>query len=118
MIFSLCGIYDYLRVFPEHPLASEIFNTGLSTLQRIIPRYDMDYWSKYSLCEADFHPKIDPATIGYHHLHIIQLELMFALTKQSIFREYAEKWKGNVSWKNILKMYRVKYQALKKMKRL
>ena len=118
MIFSLCGIYDYLRVFPEHLLASEIFEKGISTLQKILPRYDMDYWSRYSLCEADFHPEIDPSTIGYHHLHIIQLELLYRLTNIPIFSQYAEKWKQQVTWRNILRMYFIKYRALRKMKRI
>jgi len=118
MIFSLCGIYDYLRMYPKHSLASEIFNSGLSTLQKILPRYDLGYWSKYSLCESDFHPDVDPSTIGYHHLHIIQLELMYQLTKIPIFFQYSEKWKQQVKWRNIFRMYFSKYKALRKMKRL
>lgn len=118
MIFSLCGIYDYLRVFPKHPLAAEIYGKGVATLQKIIYRYDLGYWSKYSLCEADFHPNVDPSTIGYHHLHIIQLDLMYRLTQTKIFKEYSEKWKQQVNWRNIIRMYFSKYKALRKMKRL
>jgi len=118
MIFSLCGVYDYLRVFPEHVLARQIFENGVNTLVELLPRYDLGFWSKYSLCEADFHPEVDPATIGYHYLHIVQLELMYRITEKDIFREYANRWQGYVNWKNIMKMYRIKYQALKKMNRL
>ena len=118
MIFSLCGIYDYLRVFPEHSLASEIYEKGLSTLQNILPRYDMGYWSRYSLCEADFHPEIDPATIGYHHLHIIQLDLMHRLSGKKMFLEYSDRWKKYSRLGSIVKMYWHKYRALKKMNRL
>jgi len=118
MIFSLGGVYDYLRVFPKHPLATEIFEKGVATLQKILPHYDLGYWSKYSLCEADFHPQVDPSTIGYHHLHIIQLDLMYQLTKIEIFKAYSEKWKQQVKWHNIFRMYLTKYKALRKMKRL
>jgi heparosan-N-sulfate-glucuronate 5-epimerase len=118
MIFSLCGIYDFLRVFPNHSLAQLIYNQGIATLIKVLPRYDMGYWSKYSLCEAEFHPAIDPATIGYHHLHIIQLELMFRLTSQELFNNYCQQWKNYHGFSNIIKMYWLKYRSLKKMKRL
>ncbi len=118
MIFALCGVYDFLRAFPGHFLAEQIFEKGVRTLVDLLPQYDMGFWSKYSLCRADFHPEVDPATIGYHYLHIVQLQLMYRLTEKEIFQEYARKWEGYVNWRNILKMYQIKYQALKKMNRL
>ncbi len=118
MIFSLCGIYDFLRVYPGHALAQKIYDDGVATLVNILPRYDMGFWSKYSLCEANFHPAVDPATIGYHHLHIIQLELMYRLTKIEIFKEYCLRWKAYHRLMNIIKMYFIKYRALRKMNRV
>jgi len=117
-IFALCGVYDFIRTHPEDQQAREIFDRGVSSLESLLPQYDLGFWSKYSLCEADFHPEVDPATIGYHHLHIIQLELMYQLTGKEMFKEYAERWKNYVNLKNILKMYRIKYRALRKMNRL
>ena len=70
------------------------------------------------MCTAHFHPEVDPATIGYHYLHIVQLRLMYKLTGKKIFEEYADRWETYASLKNILKMYKIKYQALKKMNRL
>lgn len=118
MIFALCGIYDLLRLYPNHLLAAQIMDKGVDTLVNLLPKYDMGFWSKYSLCDEYFHPKIDPSTIGYHHLHIIQLELMYRLTDKEVFNEYAERWRECVNLRNILKMYRIKYSALKKMRRL
>lgn len=118
MIFSLCGIYDFLRVYRDHEIANEIFKKGVTTLAKILPRFDMGFWSKYSLCEASFHPKVDPASIGYHHLHIVQMELMYRITKLDIFKEYASRWQQYVKMWNIIKMYGLKYKALKKMNRL
>ena len=117
-IFALCGVYDFIRTHPDHQPARQIFEQGVTTLERLLPRYDLGFWSKYSLCEADFHPEVDPATIGYHHLHIVQLELMYRLTGRPVFREYAHRWKNFAGLKNILKMYCLKYRALKKMNRL
>jgi len=118
MIFALCGVYDFIRTHPKHELAADIFQKGVSTLEWLLPKYDMGFWSKYSLCEANFHPEVDPSTIGYHHLHIIQLDLMHRLTGKKIFREYSELWRGYATTKNILKMYWIKFKALKKMNRL
>ena len=118
MIFALCGVQDYLRLYPEHELATRIMNDGVKALVNLLPLYDMGFWSKYALCEADFHPEVDPATIGYHHLHIIQLEMMHRLTNIDIFAAYAHKWRDYVTPRNILRMYSVKYRALRKMRRL
>jgi hypothetical protein len=118
MIFALCGIYDFIRTHPQHELVADIFQKGVSTLERLLPKYDMGFWSKYSLCEADFHPQVDPSTIGYHHLHIIQLDLMHRLTGKDVFKEYLELWRSYATTKNILRMYQIKFKALKKMNRL
>ncbi|MDX9780371.1 MAG: D-glucuronyl C5-epimerase family protein, partial [bacterium] len=50
MIFALCGVYDFVRVFPEHAGAAAIFDAGILTLEKILPRYDLGYWSRYNLC--------------------------------------------------------------------
>ncbi len=118
MIFSLCGIYDFVRVFPENKLAKKIFDDGIETLKNILPEYDMGYWSKYNLCEANFYPKVDPATIGYQRLHITQLEMLYKLTGEEIFNNYIMKFEKQIKFVNILRMYFVKYKALKKLKRV
>lgn len=118
MIFSLCGVHDFIRTHPEHSEALEIFEKGVACLEKILPRYDMGYWSKYSLCDTDFHPKVDPSTIHYHNIHIIQLKLLYRLSGKEIFQEIAERWNNQITLVNVLKMYHRKYSALKKMKRL
>ncbi len=118
MIFSLCGIYDFVRVFPKNKVARKIYEDGIQTLKNILPEYDLGYWSRYNLCKADWYPEVDPATIGYQRLHITQLEMLYKLTNEEIFKEYAGKFKKQDILRNALKMYRVKYTALKKMRRL
>jgi hypothetical protein len=118
MIFSLCGVYDFLRLQPDNKLAKSIFDDGVNTLVGLLPLFDMGFWSKYSLCEASFHPKVDPASIGYHHLHIIQLELMYRLTEKVIFKEFAIRWKSYVNAFNISRMYYLKLKALRKLNRI
>ena len=118
MIFSLCGVHDFMRVFPENKLAEKIFSDGIQTLINILPEYNLGFWSKYNLCEADWYPKIDPATIQYQRLHISQLEVLYRITGQKIFKDYQEKFRKQDKFINILKMYKLKYTSLKKIGRL
>ena len=118
MVFSLCGVYDFARVFTENKLAKKIFDEGIQTLKNILPEYDLGHWSRYNLCKADWYPEIDSATIGYQRLHITQLEMLYKLTSEVVFKEYAERFKEQDNLRNVLKMYRVKYNTLKKMRRL
>jgi len=118
MIFSLCGVYDFVRVFPENQTAKKIFEDGIQSLENSLPEYDMGFWSKYNLCQAEWYPAIDPATIGYQRLHINQLDMLYKLTKKPIFKEYLEKFTAQDTFVNAVKMYKVKFNALKKIGRL
>jgi len=118
MIFSLCGVYDFVRVFPENPIASKIYDDGIRTLENILPQYDLGYWSKYNLCADEGYPKTDPATIAYQRLHVDQLNMLYRLTGKETFKRYADIFRRQDTFFNALKMYRVKYSALKKIGRL
>lgn len=118
MIFALCGVYDYVRVFSEDSGAMNIFNDGIQTLEKILPEFDLGYWSRYNLCKADWYPDIDPATIGYQRLHVTQLDMLYRLTGKNIFRNYARVFECQDTLLNAIKMYKSKYRALKHIKRL
>lgn len=118
MIFSLCGLHDYVRVFPKNKQARLLFDQGVGTLEKILPEYDMGYWSKYNLCKAEWYPVTDPATIGYQRLHATQLDWLYRLTGKKIFKNYCDLFRKQDTLKNAVKMYRVKYKALKVMNRL
>jgi len=118
MIFSMCGLYDFVRVFPEHKLACKLFDDGVETLVNSLTEFDISYWSKYNLCSANWYPETDPATVTYQHLHITQLTMLYQLTDREIFGEYANKFKQQLKFINIIRMYWVKLIALKKIGRL
>ncbi|KPJ58071.1 MAG: hypothetical protein AMJ46_14715 [Latescibacteria bacterium DG_63] len=118
MVFSLCGLYDFVRACPENDLAHRLFWEGIETLMRALPAYDLGFWTRYNYCRADFYPDVDPATVGYHRLHITQLRMLYRLTRKEVFREYAESWARYDVPGNIARMYLIKYRALKKMSRL
>ncbi len=118
MIFSLCGLYDYKRVFAKHSLANQLFHQGIQTLKTILPEYDLGFWSRYNLCQAEWHPAVDPATIQYQRLHVVQLKLIRRLTGEPVFRAYADKFDRQDKPVNALRMYFLKFSSLKKIGRL
>jgi hypothetical protein len=107
-----------MRVFPENTLAKRIFSDGFETLKHILPAYDLGYWSRYNLCQAPWYPEVDPATLGYQRLHVTQLRLLYRLTGETKFQEYAEKFSAQEKLVNIIRMYRIKYKSLKKIGRI
>lgn len=117
-IFSLFGLYDYVRAVKDNAFAKRLFEAGIAGLQGALPRYDLGYWIKYNLCSEPFYPKLDPATILYFRLVNNQLQLLYRLTGERFFLEYAEKWQKYDRLPNKLRMYRLKYRALKQLNRL
>ena len=117
-IFALCGLHEFTRVFPRNNLGKKLFEDGVQTLTKVLPEYNLGFWSRYNLCKADWHPETDPATISYHRLHITQLNLLFKMTGVGIFKNYAEIFKAQDNFFNALRMYLLKYKSLKKIGRL
>jgi len=87
-IYSLLGLYD-LFIFLKDFKAYKLFIEGVETLERILPRYDLKFWSKADLY-IDKPPMI--ASLFYHKIHIYQLKILYELTNREIFKFYAEKW--------------------------
>lgn len=118
MIFSLCGLYDFVRVFAQDKLARELFDRGIQTLREMLPVFDLGYWSRYNLCSAAWYPKTDPATFGYQNLHIVQMQLLHKWTDDPLFLEYADRFEAQITKRNQIRMYAVKYLALRKIGRI
>lgn len=118
MIFSLLGIYDFVRAFPEKEVARTIFDSGLNTLEALLPEFDLGYWSRYNLCRRENYPGIDPATIGYQRLHATQLELLYKMTGRRQFQHFASRFREQDKIVNILRMYRLKFRVLRQIGRL
>jgi len=124
-MFSLFGVYDFIRATKDLPgceesnqLAKKIFRKGVNGLKYWLPKFDMGYWVFYNRCEIEGYPQNDPCTIGYLRLVTDQLEIMGNLTEDTFFYQYSKKFQLYLNPWNILKMYREKYFALKKLNRL
>lgn len=83
-IFSLWGLFDYLKVIEDEKVR-RIYEDSVTTLVSSLPEFDNGYWSKYNLGKMITSP-------FYHKLHIAQLEVMYEITGEEIFRNYSKNW--------------------------
>lgn len=83
-IFSYWGLRDYAIAFKDESV-EKIADKSMITIIKMLPRYDLGYWSRYDLTQRTASP-------FYHKLHISQLWVMYDLTGEAIFKTYAEKW--------------------------
>lgn len=85
-IFSLWGLFDYYKYVNDDETKIVLCNS-LETLKSMLPDFDVKYWSKYDMGRRICSP-------FYHKLHIEQLNVMYDLFGDNIYKEYAEKWDG------------------------
>ena len=122
--FCLFGLYDYIRAVPEkkepngYALALRLFNEGVEGLTRQLPLFDMGFWPRFNRCDLPGYPQDDPCTIGYLRLIRQQLLILYRITGKEELRLFSEKFHHYDRISNILKMYRHKFTALKKLNRL
>lgn len=84
-IFSLWGLFDYCKLFPEDTKTQELYEGTVTALADMLPQYDNGYWTEY-------HTEGMIASPFYHSLHIHQLNVMYKLTSDERFKQYADKW--------------------------
>lgn len=83
-IFSLWGLYDYIKYIDDDRV-KVVLNSTLKSLKKKLPEFDIKYWSKYEDGKRICSP-------FYHKLHIAQLRVMYDLFGDEIYKEYADKW--------------------------
>ena len=54
-------------------------------------RYDVGFWSLYEQSGTWLKMLASPF---YHRLHIVQLEVLYRLTGESVFKKYASQWES------------------------
>lgn len=85
-IFSLFGLYDYLKVVNDEKIR-DIYDRSVKTMISHMKDFDNGYWSKYNNEDMISSP-------FYHRLHIAQLDVLYELTSEKIFKYYSDKWKA------------------------
>ncbi len=85
-IFSIFGVLDYVQYF-KNPKISVLYQNALEGLKNNLNLYDTGYWTRY-----DLYPISRLASRVYQRIHIQQLNILYRLTSESIFKSFADKW--------------------------
>ena len=88
--WTLWGIWDYYLVTKDQ-LVLDFFNLCIKTLKENLKSFDTGWWSLYE----QSHTKMKMLTSRfYHSLHVVQLEVMYLISKDPLFKKYHDKWNG------------------------
>lgn len=92
-IFSAWGLFDYACYFKDKEI-EYVWNKTIETMIQMLPEFDNGYWSLY-MCRSSI------ASPFYHRLHIAQLKVLYDMTGEKKFLEYATKFENyQKSWIN------------------
>ena len=91
LIFAIFGLRDYCLVRREDASARRILDDCIGTIERVLPLYDLGYWSRADLY-ADIPPM--PASHFYHGLHVAQLRVLADITGNPVFDDHSRRWAG------------------------
>ena len=83
-IFSIWGLYDYYK-YTKDEETSAVLQKTLESLKRKLSDFDMKYWSKYNDGKRICSP-------FYHKLHIAQLNTMYDLFGDPVYKHFADQW--------------------------
>jgi hypothetical protein len=97
-IFALLGVHE-LATACEDAEARALFDASAAGLVELLPRYDVGWWSLYSLAQHGGRP--DLAKPFYQRLHPVLLEALHLLHPSPALAHYAERWRRQLRWPNI-----------------
>jgi hypothetical protein len=103
-MYSLFALYDLYQI-DNNEIAKKLFDEGIATLTVILPQYDLDHWSRYDLNEKiGIREHWGYASPWYQKLHFVQLDALYRLTGEKIFKTYADKFQTQAesSWVNAI----------------
>jgi len=94
-MLSLKGLWMYSQVI-EDSSALEAFSSGIKTLELLLPKYDVEGWSAYSIFyswSVESYPIFHGmASERYHRLHIRLLYFLGKVSKSSVLTEFSLRW--------------------------
>lgn len=85
MMFTLLGIHEYYQ-YTRSNTAKHLFDQGIVALRNDLPLYDDDGYSYYDILG-------NPAW-EYHNIHIDLSNQLYDITKDSIFKDYRDRWQS------------------------
>ncbi len=112
-MFALWGVHDY-GIYLDDDKALQLAQAGADTLAKLLPRYDIGYWSRYGLFP---HPTPNVASPFYHELHIAQLRAMHLMYRHQVYADFADRWERQfTSWINFTRAVYAKVRIKKWVK--
>ena len=86
--WTLFGVWDYWLLTRDGK-AKNLFDECIKTIKENLKKYDVGFWSLYEQSGTKMKML---ASHFYHHLHVIQLQILYKITNEPIFQEYSKKW--------------------------
>jgi heparosan-N-sulfate-glucuronate 5-epimerase len=90
-IFSLFGLYDLMEYTGDLE-AKRLYEDGISSLEKILPLYDMGNRSAYDLTHITSSSFPNIARWQYHATHVHQLEALVSINDSKIIKEFHDRW--------------------------
>lgn len=108
-IYALFGLYDLYRVTKSEKVLADIRNCERTLIFNVY-KYDLFYWSIYDQLKKEL------VMVYYQrNAHVPQMDVMYELTGNDVFKFYRDKWQRNINILNILfvkLMYRIRPRML------
>ncbi len=92
-IFGLLGLHE-LRVASGDQQVAEVFARSSAGLLALLERYDVGWWSRYSLRA---HGRPDLSKPFYQHLHVVLLDAMNLVEPDPRFAAMARRWQRQIT---------------------
>jgi hypothetical protein len=92
-VFALWGVHE-LSLASERGDPRGLFERSAAGLVQLLPRYDLGWWSLYSLYD---HGRPDLAKPFYQRLHPVMLEGLELITGDPALGEYARRWRAQIT---------------------
>lgn len=95
-IFTLLGLYDWSRIndvsnLQQANLAKKYFNWGLTSLEIVLPYYDVGSITTYDLYYIT-KPTVPNGADFYHSVHIYELEALYSITNDKFLKDVRDLW--------------------------
>ena len=99
-IFALFGVHE-LATTTGHERARRLFDQTFDGLVSLLPRYDVGWWSRYSLYD---HGRPDLAKPFYQRLHPVLLTAVDMIRPNPALRIMADRWRRQLNRRGVARL--------------